>query len=51
MADPRISEIVQFIIFGLLVAGIIAGLFYYLLERKKNNEFKKSEERFWGNIK
>lgn len=50
-ADPYISNIMQYLILGLLVTGIIALLFYYFLERKKNAEFQKSEERFWKNIK
>lgn len=50
-ADPRISEIMQYLILGLIAAGLIAILFYYLLERKKNAELKKSEEKFWKNMK
>ena len=50
-ADPRISEIMQYLILGLIVVGLIAILFYYLLERKKNTELKKSEEKFWKNMK
>lgn len=50
-ADPRISEIMQYLILGLIAVGLIAILFYYLLERKKNAELKKSEEKFWKNMK
>jgi PiT family inorganic phosphate transporter len=50
-AGREISEIVQYLILGLLVTGIIALLFYFFLERKKKTEFQKSEERFWKNIK
>jgi phosphate/sulfate permease len=50
-ADPTISNIMQFLILGLLVAGTVAVLFYYALERKKKLEFQKSEEKFWKNLK
>jgi hypothetical protein len=41
----------QYLILGLLVAGAVAVLYYYFLERKKKLEFQKSEEKFWKNIK
>jgi len=50
-ADPNISNIMQYLILGLLVAGAVAVLYYYFLERKKKLEFQKSEEKFWKNIK
>ena len=50
-ADPDISNIMQYLILGLLVAGTIAVLYYYFLERKKKLEFQKSEEKFWKNLK
>jgi inorganic phosphate transporter, PiT family len=50
-ADPNISNIMQYLILGVLVAGTIAVLFYYFLERKKKTELQKSEEKFWKNIK
>jgi phosphate/sulfate permease len=49
--DPRISEIMQYLILGLIAVGLISVLFYYLLERKKNTELRKSEEKFWKNLK
>lgn len=50
-ADPHISLIIQYLILSLLIAGIIAILFYYSLERKKKIELRKSEEKFWRNLK
>jgi phosphate/sulfate permease len=50
-ADHHISDIVQYLILGLIVTGIIAILIYYFLERKKKIELHKSEEKFWKNIK
>ena len=49
--DPHISNIMQYLILGLLIAGITAILFYYFLERKKRIELHKSEEKFWKNMK
>lgn len=50
-ADHHISDIIQYLILGLIVIGIIAILLYYFLERKKKIELHKSEEKFWKNIK
>lgn len=49
--DPRISEIMHYLIPALLVAGMAALILYYFLERKKKKELRKSEERFWKNLK
>lgn len=49
--DQNISDIIQYFILGLLITGLIAILFYYILERKKKTEFQKSEEKFWRNMK
>jgi PiT family inorganic phosphate transporter len=50
-SDPRISEIMQYLILGLLITGTLAVIFYYFLERKKKIDLHKSEEKFWKNIK
>jgi len=50
-ADQHISEILQYLILGLLITGISAVLLYYFLERKKKIELQKSEEKFWKNMK
>ena len=49
--NPHISDIVQYLILGLLITGILALLFYYFFERKKKIELQKSEDKFWKNIK
>jgi len=51
MANPQISEIMQYLILSLLIAGTVAILFYYFLDRKKKIELRKSEEKFWRNLK
>jgi len=50
-ANSQISEIMQYLILSLLIAGTVAILFYYFLDRKKKIELRKSEEKFWSNLK
>jgi phosphate/sulfate permease len=49
--DPRTSQIMHYLILSLLVAGTVALIFYYFLDRKKRTELRKSEEKFWRNLK
>ena len=49
--NANLSEIMQYLLLGMLAAGLFAILFYYFLDRKKKNELHKSEEKFWKNIK
>lgn len=46
-----ISGIVKYLLLGIMVAGIVAIIYFYLLERKKSGELRRSEERFWKNLK
>lgn len=46
-----ISEIMGFLITALLAIGIIIVVLYYFAERKKKNELRRSEEKFWRNLK
>jgi len=41
----------QYLILCLIFVGLITALIYYLLDRKKRIELKKSEEKFWKNMK
>jgi PiT family inorganic phosphate transporter len=45
------SGIIKYLLLGILIAGIVVMIYYYLLERKKMRELRKSEERFWKNLK
>lgn len=45
------SEIIKYLLLGIMAAGIVAIIYYYLLERKKTIELHKSEEKFWKNLK
>jgi PiT family inorganic phosphate transporter len=49
--NAAVSNAMRYILIGLLIAGLITALFFYLLERKKKSELRLSEERFWRNLK
>lgn len=49
--DDKISEIMRYLILSILVAGFLVILYYYFLDKKKKNEFRRSEEKYWKNIK
>jgi PiT family inorganic phosphate transporter len=46
-----VSGIIKFLLMGVLIFGILALIFYFLLDRKKKIELQKSEEKFWMNLK
>jgi inorganic phosphate transporter, PiT family len=50
-AGGDLSEIVRYLLLGLLIFGSIGISFYLILERKKKNGLQKSEEKFWMNLK
>jgi phosphate/sulfate permease len=47
----EVSVIIRYVLLGLLIFGTIGIISYFLLERKKKISLRKSEERFWMNIK
>jgi inorganic phosphate transporter, PiT family len=49
--DITASGIIRFLLAGIIAAGLLTGLFYWLLERKKSRELRLSEEKFWKNLK
>jgi PiT family inorganic phosphate transporter len=51
VSGPEMSEIMKYILLGILITGSVIGLYYYLLERKRTRELKISEEKFWKNLK
>jgi inorganic phosphate transporter, PiT family len=46
-----VSEIIKYLLMGLLIFGTIGTVFYVLLENKKRREMQRSEEKFWKNMK
>jgi phosphate/sulfate permease len=45
------SEVIRYLLLGIMAAVIVAIIYFYLLERKKKRELRKSEEKFWKNLK
>ncbi len=50
-SQQYISEIVKYLLLGITFAGIIIIIYFYMLERKRRRDLRKSEEKFWKNIK
>ncbi len=46
-----ITEIFRYILLGLIAAGSLATTLYFVQEARKARELRKSEEKFWGNLK
>jgi phosphate/sulfate permease len=46
-----VSGIFKYILLGILIFGTIGTTYFLLLERKKRKDLRKSEERFWMNMK
>lgn len=49
--NTGMSVIFKYLLLGIVISGIVAALLYYLFERKRNREFRLSEEKFWKNMK
>jgi inorganic phosphate transporter, PiT family len=47
----EISEIVRYILLGILIFGTAGISYYLLLNRKRKSGLRKSEEHFWLNLK
>jgi inorganic phosphate transporter, PiT family len=50
-ADVNISAVIKYLLLGILIAGTLLIIYYYLLERNKTRELRQSEEKFWKNMK
>jgi PiT family inorganic phosphate transporter len=46
-----VSGIIEYLLMGLLIFGVLALIYYFFLERRKKIELQKSEEKFWMNLK
>jgi inorganic phosphate transporter, PiT family len=46
-----VSLMIKYILLGLLIFGTLGIVYFLLLERMKKRDLRKSEERFWMNIK
>jgi PiT family inorganic phosphate transporter len=45
------SGIIKYLLFAIIITGIGIIVYYYLQERRKAGLLRKSEERFWKNLK
>lgn len=50
-ATEGISDVFRFILLALLITGTIATAVYFLYDHRRKKEVRKSEERFWMNLK
>ncbi|MBK7133920.1 MAG: inorganic phosphate transporter [Bacteroidales bacterium] len=46
-----VSGVFKYLLFGILIFGTLRTIYFLLLERKKRKDLRKSEERFWMNMK
>ena len=51
VAMAETSFIFKYLLFGIIIAGLVSVFLYYLLERKKEKKFRLSEKNFWKNMK
>lgn len=49
--DAATSQMIEYILIGIIIICLVIGIAYYILERKKKAELKASEEKFWKNMK
>jgi PiT family inorganic phosphate transporter len=49
--QAHISGIIRYFLLGLLIFGTIGIAYYILLENKKRRDMRRSEVKFWKNIK
>jgi inorganic phosphate transporter, PiT family len=50
-ADANMSAIIKYLLLGIMIAGALLIIYYYLLERKRTRELRQSEKKFWKNMK
>ena len=49
--NSDVSELMRYVLFGFVIIGIAAFIFYAFLEAKKSRGIQRSEEKFWRNMK
>lgn len=50
-SQADVSAIIRYFLLGIFIFGTIGIIFYLLVERKKKIGLRKSEEKFWMNMK
>jgi PiT family inorganic phosphate transporter len=51
LSDPRLSEIFRYALLSILIAALVSAMAYFLYDRKRKSELRRSEEKFWMNLK
>jgi phosphotransferase system glucose/maltose/N-acetylglucosamine-specific IIC component len=46
-----LSELMKYVLLGLVLLGVATFIFYAVLETKKRRGIHRSEEKFWKNMK
>lgn len=50
-SGANMSEVVKYLLLAAFIIGFVAMVYFYLLERKKSRELRKSEDKFWKYLK
>lgn len=51
LKDQGISEIMGYLVTGLLATGTLIIVLFYIADIKKKKELRRNEEKFWSNLK
>lgn len=46
-----VSDVMKYLLPSILIAGLVIILYFYFQDLKKKNELRRSEEKFWKNLK
>jgi phosphate/sulfate permease len=49
--DSSTSEMIRYILIGIVIISLVTGIVYYIIDRRKQTELRASEEKFWKNMK
>ena len=49
--DSSTSDMIRYILIGIVIICLVTGIVYYIIDRRKQLELKASEEKFWKNMK
>jgi hypothetical protein len=49
--NSDLSGIFRYLLLGILIFGTISIIYFLLLEKKRRNDLRRSEEKFWTNMK
>jgi inorganic phosphate transporter, PiT family len=50
-SGAEMSDIIKYLLLGIIATGLITVTYFFLLERKRRRELRQSDEKFWKNLK